>query len=141
MKAQAQQRLVVLHEVTQGQLSTAAAAELLGVTERHVRRLVAAFQHAGVAALRHGNTGRQPAHTIPPEVRAQVVALAQTRYRGCNHQQLAELLAEREGIVVSRSSVRRLLRAAGVAPATSRRGCWCRSTPAPTPGSRSAAPT
>src|SRR3712207_6640949 len=105
MEAKAQQRLVVLHEVTQGQLSTAVAAELLGVTERHVRRLVAAFQQAGVAALRHGNTGRQPAHTIPPEVRARVVALAQTRYRGCNHQQLAELLAEREGIVVSRSSV------------------------------------
>jgi hypothetical protein len=48
-------------------------------------------------------------------VRARVVALAQTTYQGCNHQQLSELLAEREGLALSRSSVRRILLDAGVA--------------------------
>jgi transposase len=115
MADKAQRRVVVLHEVAQGQLGTAEAAALLGVTARQVRRLAAAYRRAGAAALRHGNTGRQPAHTIAPEVRARVAALAQTTYRGCNQQHLAELLAEREGIALSRSSVRRILLEAGVA--------------------------
>ncbi len=109
MDRKAGRRLVVLHEVAQGQLSTGAAAALLGVTERHARRLVEAYQRAGADALRHGNTGRQPAHTIAP-----AVALARTTYQGCNHQHLAELLAEREGLAISRASVRRSLWAAGL---------------------------
>ena len=41
--------------------------------------------------------------------------LAQTTYHGCNYQHLSELLAEREGLVLSRSSVRRILLDAGLA--------------------------
>ena len=115
MDEKAQQRVAVLHEVAQGQLTARAAAAMLGVTERQARRLLAAYRRAGAAALRHGNTGRQPAGTIPAEVRERVLALARTTYRGCTHQHLSELLAEREGIALSRSSVRRILLAAGLA--------------------------
>ena len=108
MAGQREQRVAVLREVAQGQLGTAAAAALLGVRERQARRLAAACQRAGAAGLRHGNAGRQPAHTIAPAVRARVVALAQARDRGGNHQHRAELLAEREGLARSRSSVRRI---------------------------------
>lgn len=46
--------------------------------------------------------------------RQQVVAMAQERYGGINYTHLAELLAEREGVMLSRSTVRRLL--VGAAP-------------------------
>ena len=104
----------MLDKVAQGQLTAAAAARLLALSERQVRRLVARYRAGGAAAVRHGNLGRQPAHTIRPEVRQRVVALAQSTYRGYNDYQLSALLAEREGLLLSRSSVRRILQAAGL---------------------------
>ncbi len=103
-----EQRIVVLHEVAQEQ-RTAAAAGLLGLSVRQVRRLVKRYRRVGAQAVEHGNRGRQPTHTVPPELRRRIVALAQTPYRACNQQHLRALLAEREGIVVSRSTVRCLL--------------------------------
>lgn len=59
----------------------------------------------------HGNRGHKPKHTIGPEVREQVLELARTTYAGCNQQHLRDLLQEREGIVLSRASVHRILQA------------------------------
>lgn len=42
------------------------------------------------------------------------MTLATTTYAGCNDSHLAELLAEREGIALSRASVQRVLRRAGI---------------------------
>ncbi|HEX5503151.1 MAG TPA: ISNCY family transposase [Thermomicrobiales bacterium] len=127
MRGDRQQRVAVVHEVAQGQLTVAAAAAVLGGSERQVWRLLAAYRRGGAGALRHGNAGRQPAHTISAAVRQRVVTLAQTTYQGCNEQHLSALLAEREGLTISRSSLRRILRAAEIgaprqtAPAAARR--------------------
>lgn len=112
-----ERRVAVVHAVAQGQFTAPAAAVVLGLSERQVRRLVAAYRQAGADALRHGNTGRLPVHALTAALRQRVVALARTTYAGCNFQHLSELLAEREGIVLSRSSVRRILLAAGLAVA------------------------
>lgn len=115
MESKEARRVAVIHEVAQGQLTGPAAALVLGLSERQVRRLVVAYRQAGAGALRHGNTGRPPAHTVTDQTRQRVVALAQTTYQGCTFQHLSEVLAERDGIVLSRSSVRRILLAAGLA--------------------------
>jgi hypothetical protein len=44
-----------------------------------------------------------------------VIELATTTYAGCNYQHLRDLLAERDGIELSRTSVRRILLTAGIA--------------------------
>jgi transposase len=116
-----QTRVLILNRILTGQLTAADAAALLCLSVRQVRRLVAAYREDGVAALVHGNRGRAPAHTLPVELHQRIVTLAQTRYAGCNDQHLSELLAEQEGIVLSRSSLRRILRAAGLASPRSRR--------------------
>lgn len=113
MNRREQQRAVTLTGAIEGRLTTSEAAELMGLSERHLRRLRRAFVREGPAALVHGNRGRRPAHAIGAEVRGRVLALAEGLYAGCNDQHLTELLAEREEIVLSRSSVRRILRAAG----------------------------
>src|SRR5438874_12211997 len=51
----------------------------------------------------------------------QIVKLRQGKYAGFNDQHFTEKLAEDEGIVVSRASVRRLLRAAGIGAGRPRR--------------------
>lgn len=117
MTGNRQQRVAVLHEVAQGQLTAATAAPVLGVSERQVWRLLAADRREGAAALQHGNTGRRPAQTSSAAVRQRVVTLAATTDQGCHEQHLSALLAEREGIVLARSRLRRILRAAGLGAA------------------------
>jgi transposase len=109
-----QKRVMVLNRLIVGQLTALEAAVLLNLSERQVRRLFAAYQKEGAAALAHGNRGRKPVQSISEEVRRQVIALATTTYAGCNYQHLRDLLAERDGIQLSRASVRRILLAAGI---------------------------
>jgi len=114
MNGKEQQRAVILTGAIEGRLTAGEAAELMGLSERHVRRLRHAFVRDGPAALVHGNRGRKPAHALDSGLRERVATLAAGLYCGCNDQHLTELLAEREGIALSRSSVRRILRAAGL---------------------------
>ena len=109
-----QTRLQILNGVLEGHWSIGEVVEVLGVSDRHAWRLLAAYRKEGAAALAHGNRGRVPTNVTPAWVRQQVVAVAQGRYSGINHTHLAELLAEKEGIVLSRSTVRRLLLRAGL---------------------------
>lgn len=109
-----EQRVGVLNRVLVGALSMKQAADLLGVGERQARRLVVAYRQAGPRGIVHKNRGRKPAHALPDELQAQVIALATGRYAGVNHSHLAELLAEREGLAIARPTLSRLLRLAGI---------------------------
>ena len=116
-----QARLAVLNSVLEHQVPIADAAELLGVTQRHARRMLAAYRENGAAALAHGNRGRRPHNATSPGEAAAVVQLATERYEGANHTHLTELLSEREGIDLSRPTVRRILTRAGIGSPRSRR--------------------
>jgi transposase len=71
-----QARLQVLNGVLEGDYPVRQAVEILGMSERHGWRLLAAYRKEGAAALAHGNRGRVPANAIPAWLRQQVVALA-----------------------------------------------------------------
>src|SRR3972149_11263350 len=113
MNGKEQQRAMVLTAVVEGRLTASEAAELMRLCGRQERRLRQAFLREGPAALVHGNRGRRPVHALDAGLRERVAALGEGIYAGCNDQHLTELLAEREGGVLSRSSVRRILTAAG----------------------------
>ena len=121
LTAREQQRAMVLNQVQGGELTGSQAAELVGLSLRQVRRLLAAYREEGVAALAHGNRGRPPGHRLPEETRKRVVTLAQGPYNGFNHCHLQEVLAEREGLLLSRSSVWRILQAARISSPRRRR--------------------
>ncbi|MFL5865139.1 MAG: ISNCY family transposase [Solirubrobacteraceae bacterium] len=116
-----QQRLVVLNRVLMGDLTAAEAAAVLERSVRQVRRLLAAYRKEGAAALVHGNRGRTPTHALDAALAAQVLTLIQTTYAGCNDTLVSELLAERDGLTLSRHSVRRLRQRAGLARSRTRR--------------------
>ena len=61
-----QARLSVLNSVLEYQVPIVQAAEVLGVSPRHARRLLAAYRQDGAIALAHGNRGRRPHNAIPP---------------------------------------------------------------------------
>lgn len=116
-----QARVRVLNGVLEGKWGVEEAARVMGVSERHGWRLVAAYRRDGVAALAHGNRGRQPVRAIAEDVKERVRALAQGTYQGFNHCHMTEVLVEREGLHVSRSSVRRILLGMGIKSPRKRR--------------------
>ena len=116
-----QARLSVLNSILEYHVPIAQAAELLGVSPRHARRLLSTYHRDGAAALAHGNRGRRPHNATSPAEAAVVVELATGRYEGANHTHFTELLREREGIDLSRPTVRRILTRAGIGSPRSRR--------------------
>jgi len=109
-----QNRLQTLNGVLERHWPMREAAKIMGVSERQGWRILAAYRKEGAAALAHGNRGRTPVNATPLAIRQQVVTIAKERYSGVNHTHLAELLAEREGLTLSRSTLRRLLIGAGL---------------------------
>ena len=108
------QRLHVLTVLESGKTTAARAAEALGITPRHLRRLRAKLRAGGPRALAHGTRDRPSPRALPQALRAQVVALARGRYAGLNDVHLTEKLTAIEGLVLSRATVQRWLRAAGL---------------------------
>lgn len=108
-------RELVIRRVLAGKLGVTEAASLLGLSERQTWRLRSRFLEQGASALEHGNRGRVPANKIDDGLREKVARLARTRYAGVNDSHLSELLGEREGVAVSRRTLQRILRAAGLA--------------------------
>ena len=89
------------------------ASTLMGVSTRHTRRILAAYREDGAAALAHGHRGRRAPNATSEATKTTVLHLARTRYSGTNHTHMSELLSEREGIDITRSTLRRLLVNAG----------------------------
>jgi transposase len=116
-----QRRVMVLNEVEKGVMTGREAAEVMDISLRQTRRLLAVYRKEGIAALAHGNRGRKPPNAIEKELRQKVLKLAGTKYSGFNHQHFTELLAEREDIFLSRSSVRNILLESGMRSPRKRR--------------------
>ena len=100
-----QARLQVLNSLLADQITMDQAAELMGVSPRHARRMLATYRRDGAAGLAHGLRGRKPANAIPEPTRGRVVHLAGTIYQRANHSHLSELLSEREGIDLGRTTL------------------------------------
>ena len=114
MTQKEQARLQVFSSLMADHMTIEQAATLMGVSARHTRRILAAYEQRGAAALAHGNRGRRPANATPDSLANDVVLLARTRYAGVNHTHLGELLREREGIDIGRNTLRKILTNAGV---------------------------
>ena len=109
-----QARLQVLNSLLAEHMTLDQAATLMGVSARHTRRILAAYRREGAAALAHGNRGLRSTNATPEPLRSEVLRLAQTRYPDANHTHLSELLREREGIEIGRTTLRRILTGAGL---------------------------
>ncbi len=116
-----EKRLQLLNEIERRHITGKQGAEILELSLRHFRRLVAAYRQKGAVALAHGNRGRRPAHALDEAVKTRVLSLAKSKYDGFNTQHLTESLAEREQINLSRSTVRRILLKGGIQSPRKRR--------------------
>ena len=114
-------RLDAVKRIKQASLTVVAAAQMVGVSRRQMQRICRAVAKHGRSGVLHGNTGRSPGHRLPEETRQQVIALMREKYAGFNDHQFTEKLVEVEQVHVSRATVQRILRAAGIGSRQHRR--------------------
>ena len=115
------QRVAVISQTLQGNLSCARAAELLDLSTRQVKRLKARYRQGSAAALAHASRGRPSPRRLPQRACARILQLARSRYAGFNDHHLHEKLIQHEGFSLSRETLRRLLRASGIGSPRKRR--------------------
>lgn len=108
-------RMHVVRLTLEGRESVGRGAKFLGISARQMKRLRQKMREKGVKGLVHGNRGRRPWNRTVPEAVKRVLQWARGRYQGLNDTHLTEKLREKEGMELSRSTIRRILRHGGMA--------------------------
>jgi len=102
-------RYSVIENTIEGYLKAGQAAEELELSTRQIFRLKNALKEKGVEGLIHGNRGRSSPRRIPDTLRDTIDYLYRGKYEGFNLSHYTEMLEEREGVALSRETVRRIL--------------------------------
>ena len=108
-------RLKVLEWIEAERMTVVDAAKMLGISQRQCWRVLARYRQEGTVGLVHGNRGRPSPRRLPAATREEILTLAHGICRDYNDQHLTEVLQDEHGLQVSRASVRRIRRAAGLA--------------------------
>lgn len=120
-EAKAMTRQEVMKKVLSGKLTGRQAAALLGLTERHVRRLRRKAERDGVAALVDGRARpRRP--RVPQQTVDAVLRLRREHYRDFSIRHFHEFATEKHGLVISYTKTRTLLQDVGLAHKARSRG-------------------
>ena len=108
-------RLVVLKKVQKKLITQRQAAEELGVTERHVRRMLVRLKKAGDRSMVHGLRGRPSNRKLSPELREQAMRiLSQEVYHGFGPTLASEYLLKKHKLRIGREALRQLMLQAGL---------------------------
>jgi len=102
--------------VEAGKITLKEAGEKIGVSYRQAKRIRKAVKLRGAKGVIHGNTGRVASNKIAEAVRQRVLSLSRERYWDLNDTHFGEKLREREAIVLSRETIRKIRREAAVLP-------------------------
>ena len=100
-------RLVALKKAKNKLITQKQAAEELGITERHVRRLLRQLKRRGDKVVFHALRGLPSNRKISADTEQKAMAiLSQPVYRGFRPTLAAEYLAKKHDIEVSRETLR-----------------------------------
>jgi hypothetical protein len=100
-------RLVTLRKVKKRVTTQAEAATELGVSVRHVKRLLKALNKRGDKAVIHGLRGRPSPHKLPETTKQEAIRiLSEPVYAGFGPTLSAEYLSNKHGLSVSKETLR-----------------------------------
>ncbi len=114
-------RVHVIRQTMEQKLTQVKAGTLLGLTTRHIRRLIERVEQAGDQGLAHRGRGTPSNRRIPDTRKAMALQLYEKRYADFGPTLATEKLAERHGITLSDETLRRWLRERGVVHFTRRK--------------------
>jgi len=122
MSTREMERLKIIHKVMEKRLTQVKAGELMGVTDRQVRRMLQRVREKGERGIVHGSRGRPSPHKIPKVREEKIITLIRERYCDFGPTFAAEKLRECEGIEIGREKLRQWMVAHGLWQVRSRRG-------------------
>lgn len=102
-------RLRAVQEAIARHITQKSAAEVLDLSERHIRRLVRAVREEGERGLAHKSRGMSSNNRISGELRIKAVGAYREIYMGFGPTLASEKLLEREGIEISKETLRKWL--------------------------------
>jgi transposase len=102
-------RLYVVQQVLDRKLRQKQAAQILGHSDRQLRRWMVRVKQEGPKGLIHRLRGRASNRKLPQALKVRVLKLCQERYQGFGPTLAQEKLLEREKIRVGRETIRRWL--------------------------------
>src|SRR3954470_13975282 len=108
------ERLDVVRRVVEGRLTQAKAGEFIGLSERQVRRLCAAFEECGPAGLVSGKRGQPSNWRLPDELRSRALEIVREPYADFGPTLACEKLLELHELRVSKETLRAWLIGAGI---------------------------
>lgn len=114
MSVQELRRVHVIRQTMEKKLTQVKAGTVLGLTPRHIRRLIERVEQAGDQGLAHRGRGKPSNRQIPEKVKTKALKLYAQRYGDFGPTLAAEKLVERHGITISAETVRGWLLAKGV---------------------------
>lgn len=114
MSGKERDRLKVMAGLGEGRLKQGQAGRLLALSTRQVRRILKRYRRQGDAGLVHRGRGRRSNRKTPQPVRRKALACIRRHYRDFGPTLAAEKLQERDGIEVSRETVRQWMMAEGL---------------------------
>lgn len=107
-------RLEVMQHLEEKRMRQRAAAEVLGVSVRQVKRLLRAYRREGAGGLVSKQRGKPSHHQLDRETERAVLDLLKGRYAGFGPTLAHEKLVEWEGMKLSLGSVRKIMIAEGL---------------------------
>lgn len=105
-------RVEVMQQLKAKQITQSQAAEQLGLTVRHIKRLWQAYQAGGATALVSQRRGRPSNHQLNAAVKSQALELIESTYPDFGPTLAHEKLTEVHHLTLGRETVRQLMIAA-----------------------------
>ncbi len=115
-------RINVIQKVMDGQMSRQEAGVAMERSERQIYRLLNKAREIGIQGIIHGNKGLKSPRKRSEKFWKKILDIVRLQYLDVNDRHLQEILEREETIKVGRESLRKQLRAAGIAPKRKRRG-------------------
>ena len=107
-------RYVVIQQVLERKMTQVEAAEVLELSDRHIRRVVKRVGVEGEHGLVHRSRGRLSNRAIDGKIKRRVLQSYRKKYNDFGPTLAAEKLAERDGTAISDETLRRWLLEAGI---------------------------
>jgi transposase len=99
-------KLHIIEKAIRKEIKQKEAADILNLSDRHVRRLIKRVRKEGAEGITHRTRGKQSNRAIPKKIKDRVLRYCRGKYREFNPTFASEKLFEMDQIKVSRETIR-----------------------------------
>jgi transposase len=114
MSRRESKRLHIVHQALDKKITQVAAAAVLGLSDRQLRRLIKRIRTEGDDGICHRSRGRASNHRIPRKIKDRALRLFREEYADFNLTHATEKLSEIHGIAISDETLRLWLNEAAI---------------------------